>query len=175
MANREKPGVAALKEQIRRAFEEVEVPPADQILADDFAANDDCCEMAQMLAGKHWTTLLVEDLFYHRESLFALSAVGFRAYVPAYLAAALTSDAQYKSDIHQYLTFALYGLGRRDTAATRQRLSLLNAEQRTAIAALLVHLEIENGADDEDIEAIHRHWTVRICGPEGETRSSYPT
>ncbi len=159
MADTEKPGVAALTEQIRRAFEGVEVPPADQILADEFAANDDCYEMAQMLAGKHWTTLVVEDLFYHRESLFALSALGFRAYVPAYLVAAVTSDARYRSDIHQYLTFALYGPGRRDTAATQRRLSLLNAEQRTAISVLLVHLEIESGADDEDIEAIHRRWT----------------
>jgi hypothetical protein len=158
MANAEKSGVAALVEQIRQAFEDVEVPPADQILADDFAANDDCYEMAQMLAGKHWTTLVVEDLFYHRESLFALSATGFRAYVPACLVAALTSDARYRSDIHEYLTFALYGLGRRDTAATQQRLSLLNAEQRTAISALLVHLEIESGADDEDVQAIRRHW-----------------
>ena len=81
--------ISELRAEIEAAFAGTEVPPAEDVLAERYRDAVDPGEMLAVLRGKHWHDLGRRDLFLHRESLSALSARGFRAYVAAYLLASL--------------------------------------------------------------------------------------
>ncbi len=109
---------------------------------------DDSYEMAAAFVGKPWSELAVKDLFYHRESLGTLSAPAYRACLPAYLEACLATDDpldKYGADLRGYLLATLkhwpHQQGEHRAADTAERLSLLDAEQRAAVAAVLRYLE----------------------------------
>jgi hypothetical protein len=73
-------------------------------------AGDDSYEMAQAFVGKKWSELPAETLFYHRESLAALNATAYRAYIAAYLLAAIESlDPldRHGPDLRHYLVASL--------------------------------------------------------------------
>jgi hypothetical protein len=124
--------------QVHVAFADVAAPTVDQIGFADYASVD-AEEMAAAWQGKHWTALTTRDVFVHRESIFALSAVGYRAYVAAFLVAGLSTEV-HASDVRGYLLASLRP-SERPERTERQRLqqSLLDDEQRAAIVAVLRH------------------------------------
>jgi hypothetical protein len=118
------------------------------MLAEPYKGNDDAFEMAAALLGRPWSELPIHELFLHREMVFALSPVAYRAYLPAYLNACLATEDpydKYGADIRAYL---LYGLkpgpnsSEVRVASTRARLALLDQEQREVVASVLRYLEV---------------------------------
>jgi len=138
----------AIGAKIRAAFPDVAPAMAvEDMLAEPYRTNDDAYEMAAAFTGKRWSEVPRIDLFRHRESLFALSPVAYRAYLPAYLEASLASDDvldKYGADIRGYL---LYSLGTTASsspsrvATTADRIAGLDRAQRAAVAAVLRFLE----------------------------------
>lgn len=150
--------VDALRARIAAAFAAEPAPPRAGMLMDAYAASDDAVEMAQAFAGRRWTALPAEELFYHREMVVALAPAAYRAILPAYLTAALTDDRRMGPDLREYLLFGLAPLssGRRDIEETRERLSLLEPVQRDAVRAVLHHLADHHGMSQAD--EILRAW-----------------
>lgn len=137
----------SLRARIAAAFSGEPAAPRGKMLMDAYAGSDDALDMAEAFAGKHWTELPVEDLFYHREMVVALAPAAYRAILPAYLSAALTDDRRHGPDLREYLLFGLAPLSsdRRDVEETRERLSLLEPVQRDAVRAVLHHLLDQHG------------------------------
>ena len=147
-------GLAALRAQIEDAFRRVEVPAADDVLAERFRTSIDPGELLAAFRGRHWQDLSPHELFIHRESLSALSALGFRAYVAAYLLGAL--EGEEAADLAEYTLFSLHPLSAadRNEAECRERLSLLDDTQRSAVRRWLEHI-----ADDHELASkILSHW-----------------
>lgn len=132
-----------LRTRIGDAFGSVDVPPAEQVLAERYREALDPGELLAAIRGKHWRDLKDRDLFIHRESLRTLSAIGFRAYVAAYLSASLEGDEA--ADLVEYTLFSLHPLSDEasDAAETRKRLSGLDDAQRSVIRSWLQHVEPE--------------------------------
>ncbi len=147
-----------LRAQIEAAFAAVPAPKPDQMLLDAYAASDDAQEMADAFRGKHWSELTLAELFRHREMVIALGAAAYRAYLPAYLTASLTDHAHYGPDIREYLVFGFRPLSDDDldVTTTRERLSLLDEAQRSAVARVLAHLTTRWGM--EEAGDILRSW-----------------
>jgi hypothetical protein len=137
------PAERAIRAEIVAAFGHVPAARADEMLLDEYARNDDAQELAAAFGGRHWTELSIEELFWHRESVVALGGIGYRAYLPAYLAASLTDDRRHTPDIQEYMLFGLHPLSDSDfdVTTTRKRLSLLDEAQRRAVASVLSYLE----------------------------------
>jgi hypothetical protein len=131
---------------VRRAFANVSAPVAIEDMRSVRYTGDDSYELASALLGKRWTDVPIEVLFRHRESLGTLSAAAYRAYLPAYLLAAIASDDpldRYGPDLRHYLLSTLVQSSHDDhrAAEIRERLSLLDADQRVAVAHVLRYLE----------------------------------
>ena len=118
------------------AFERAEVPQQDELLAAHARNNLDALELGAALAGKHWTAVPLGDLFYHRESIIQLSAIGWRAYIAAFLIAALAGD-NHSPDIGEHTLSALHPWLDHHHALMQERVAILNDEQRCSIAAWL--------------------------------------
>jgi hypothetical protein len=100
----------ALRAQVHRAFDNVEIPTRVEQMRLPKYTGDDSYEMAAALVGRKWDAIPIEVLFYHRESLATLSPQAFHAYLPAYLVGCLASDDPFDkhgADIRGYLLFAL--------------------------------------------------------------------
>ncbi len=139
---------AALRVQIHRAFDNVEIPTGIEQMRLPKYTGDDSYEMAAALVRRKWDPIPIEVLFYHRESLATLSPLTFHAYLPAYLVACLASDDpldKHGADIRGYLLFALGNWPHQSEpdrpAETRERLSLLDPKQRDVVANVLRYLE----------------------------------
>jgi hypothetical protein len=135
-------------ERIDAAFKEVPIPEPGEILARPRSASEDAGAMAAEFSGKHWTMLPRDKLFYYRDSTGSLSAIGFRAYVAAYLKASLIRD-DYTADLRESTLYCLRPIEKdaSDEERVNARLSLLNEEQREVIASFVRHFV------DESIEA----------------------
>ena len=74
--------------------------------------------------------------------LIALSGLGYQAYLPAYLCAALTEDERLGADLRFYLIKSLSPLSdtKAHVATAHERLSRLTATQRSAVAGVLHYL-----------------------------------
>jgi hypothetical protein len=127
---------------IRAAFPDSEPPPIDELLQPAYAANDDAHELAAAFAAKRWTEVSRRDVFRHRQMIFALSGVGFRAYAGAYLLAALDEDPQTAGDFRHGLLDGLEPASTKESSivAAAERLSRLDGAQRAAIADVLRYL-----------------------------------
>ena len=149
------PSVTELRAEIEAAFGAAEVPPAETVLAEPYRDTVDPGELLAAFRGKHWRDLGRRDLFLHRESLSALSARGFRAYVAAYLLASL--EGEEAPDFVEYVLFSLHPLSSeaRDASETRERLSALDGAQRAAIRSWLGHLEGESTLAAKIVQ----HWS----------------
>ncbi|HLL23559.1 MAG TPA: DUF6714 family protein [Kofleriaceae bacterium] len=136
----------SLGAKIRRAFANVPLPPrvADMLLPR--YTGDDSYEMATALFGKPWSEVPTDVLFFHRESLRTLSAIAYRAYLPAYLQACLAYDdptVKYGADIQDYLLASLKHWPHQSehrASETIERLSLLDEEQRAVVPDVLHYL-----------------------------------
>jgi hypothetical protein len=152
----------AIRGKIRRTFGEVLVPTRIEEMRLPRFTGDDSYEMAAAFVGKRWTEIPIEVLFYHRESLGALSATAYRAFLPAYLEACLASDDpldKYGADLRYYLLSTLKHWPHQSehrAAETRERLSLLDAEQRATVADVLRYLE--TSWHMEDAAEVLREW-----------------
>jgi hypothetical protein len=133
----------AIRAEIEAAFGGVGPVPAGAMLQPEFAGNDEAQELAAAFGGRRWSELSVDELFWHREFIAGLNGAGFRAYLPAYLAASLTHDPRRTADIQEYMLSALRAVTSRESDArtTRERLSLLDEAQRRAVASVLRYLE----------------------------------
>ncbi len=143
-----------LRTQIEAAFGSVDIPAPEALLLDGYRGSEDALELQAAFAGKHWRALGLKELFYHREMVIALSGLGYQAYLPAYLIAALEKNEPYGDDLREYLLNGLRPLSDqpRHIAETRARLSALDPAQKAAVAAVLGHLaERWNLAEAEDI------------------------
>jgi hypothetical protein len=136
-----------LRARIRRAFADVSIPTRIEEMRRPRHTSDDSYEMAAAFVGKHWTEIPIETLFFHRESLAALSPAAYRAYLPAYLEASFASEDwldKYGADIRQYMLFTLKHWPHQTSpergAETSARLSVFDEEQRAAIADVLQYL-----------------------------------
>jgi hypothetical protein len=82
----------------------------------------------------------LRDLLIHRESLAALSGVGYRAYVAAFLVA----SAEDTDDAAELVDYVLFSLAVPDTQPeadeARARLAALGPDQRDAIRGWLDHV-----------------------------------
>jgi hypothetical protein len=152
-----------LRAQIHRAFDAVPIPTCIEDMRMPRYTGDDSYEMAAALVGKHWSTIPIKELFYHREMLGTLSAAAYRAYLPAYLEACLASEDpydKYGADLRGYLLSTLkhwpHQRGEHRAAEVRERLSLLDASQRAAVASLLRYLETR--WQSEEATEVLREW-----------------
>jgi len=132
----------ALDAQIKAAFGDVPAPPQEDVLHALYASSEDAVDMLVDFRGRHWTELPVVDLFRHRQMIFSLSGIGFRAYLPAYLIASLGDDPRYSSEIREFMMFGFMADpdSELEVAAMRDRLSLLDERQRAAVASVLHYL-----------------------------------
>ncbi|MFO0575405.1 MAG: DUF6714 family protein [Polyangia bacterium] len=138
----------ALRAQIHAAFDAVPIPARTEEMRLPRYTGEDSYEMASALVGKHWSTIPIKELFYHREMLGTLSAAAYRAYLPAYLEACLATEDpydKYGADLRGYLLSTLkhwpHQRGEHRAAEVRERLSLLDGPQRAAVASVLRYLE----------------------------------
>jgi hypothetical protein len=152
-----------LRAQIHRAFDHVPVPARAEDMCLPRYTGDDAYEMAKAFAGRSWRDIPLQQLFYHRESLATLNAIAYRAYLPAYLEACLaTNDPfdMYGSDLRSYLLSTLkhwpHQKSEHRAAETQERLSLLDADQRAAVAGVLRYLESK--WDSFEAGEILREW-----------------
>lgn len=152
-----------LRAQIHRAFERVPVPARVENMRLPRYTGDDSYEMAKAFAGRSWRDIPLQELFYHRESLATLSAIAYRAYLPAYLEACLATDDpfdKYGADLRSYLLSTLkhwpHQKGEHRAAELQERLSLLDADQRAAVADVLRYLESK--WDSLEASEILRDW-----------------
>ena len=146
---------AQLRARVEHAFRGVPGLPAEDIVQEEYRHNVDAQEMAGAFGGRHWKELGLEELFFHRESIFMFSSAGYLSYLPAYMVGCLRDDKELAPDISWYL---VSGLGpQRKRRTTRQRLELFDEEQRAAIAAVLGH--VAESFDDLRVEEILAHWT----------------
>jgi hypothetical protein len=135
--------VEVLRAQINEAFSDVGIPGYEELLLAPYKDNEDACEMAAAFRDKFWSNLPLKTLDYNREMLFALSAAGYRAYLPAYLMASLSEDPATVGELGGHM---LDGLRAWPTssevriATTRERLSLLDPRQRSVIGHVLQYL-----------------------------------
>lgn len=158
------PREAALAAQIQDAFGQVSAPRREEMLHSEYAGNEDAGALVMAFLGKHWAEVPLLDLFWHRESLFMLSPVGYRAYLPAYLSAALAKGEPHNPDVCGYMLYSLrpsrgYSKLRKDT--TRERLALLDARQRAAVLAIVRYLADEGASDAVDVL---RGWESSFLG-----------
>jgi hypothetical protein len=138
----------ALRAQVHRAFDHVPIPTRiEDMLLPRYRNGEDAYEMAAAFAGRPWAEIPIRELFYHREMLATLSAVAYRAYLPAYLIASMASEDwfdKYNADIHFYLVMGLKVWPHQIeeyASDTPERLSLLDPAQRAAVASILRYLE----------------------------------
>ena len=124
---------------------------------------DDSYAMAAAFLGKRWTDIPIETLFFHRESLGTLAPSAYRAYLPAYLDASLASDDpldRYGADLRQYLLLTLehwpHQAGEAPAIQTRERLAVLDPQQRAAVAEVLGYLA--SHWHSEDAAEVLRDW-----------------
>ncbi len=127
--------------KIEKAFGNEPAPQPGDVLAARYRASIDAEEMLLAFRGKHWTQLSTESLFYHREMIRTLSAIGYRAYIAAFMRASL-EDGQYASDLRGYTVASFQPLedGPERHDESREQLSLLTENQRATIAEYLRHL-----------------------------------
>ena len=128
--------VQDLLARIHAAFDAVAIPGPEEILGARARNNIDALELRAVLAGRRWMDVPIQELFYNREPAAELSAVGLRAYLPAFMAAALAGDRRSPA-IYQYTLFALYPLDSSEDALARERIALLDPAQRATIVAWL--------------------------------------
>jgi hypothetical protein len=115
------------------------VPDPEVIQQRVYADNEDAIELRVAFANRRWTELTTYELFYHREMIMAFSGVGFRAYVAAYLLAALEDHERYAADLRAYLVYNLRPRSSDDhhVRTTQERLSQLDPVQRAVIGDVL--------------------------------------
>jgi len=154
-----------LRAQIHRAFGAVPIPTRMEDMRLSRYTGDESYEMAAALLGKHWSTIPLQELFYHREMLGTLSAAAYRAYLPAYLEACLATEDpydKYGADLRGYLLSTLkhwsHQRGEHRAAEVRERLSLLDTEQRAAVASLLHYLQTR--WEMAEATEILREWAI---------------
>ena len=147
-----------LRSQVKAAFGNVPPPKAEEMLQEVYAGGDDAYEMMTAFLGKHWTEITTSVLSYHREIIIALSGIGYRAYLPAYLMACLANDPTYGADIRGYTLYGLRPLSKSEVHVTtaRERLSRLDQAQRAAVAGVLRYLV--DRWHEKDADEILREW-----------------
>lgn len=153
--------VDGLRSQIERAFRNVSKPEClDEALAEPYKRNDDGFELAKLVVEKPWSDLTVLELFRHREALFMLSPLGYRACLPAYLrASTATTDwvDEHGADIRGYLLYRLRpnpGSSDARVSNARAQFEFLTDDQRKAVASTLSYLStVWNMKDASEILA----------------------
>jgi hypothetical protein len=116
------------------------------MLAEPYRGNDDAHEMAVAFLGKPWATIAIQELFRHREMIFALTPAAYVAYLPAYLTACLATEDPldtYGADLREYLLDTLViaeGASQERSTTTKARLAALTAAQRAVVADVVGHL-----------------------------------
>jgi hypothetical protein len=145
-------------QSIKAAFEDVGVPRSEEVLADSMRGSDDAVEMLNALSGKHWSELSIQTLFYHREMIQALSAIGYRAYLPAFLVKSLDDDARHAADLYDAALYSIMPVSedRRHIELAENRTSLLDAKQRMAISDYLRY--VGGLYDDKEARSALREW-----------------
>lgn len=120
---------------IGAAFGGTKAPTKEQLLHPRYASSEDALELREAFAGRSWLELDPAVLFRHREMLVALGGEAFRAFIPAYLVAALADEERTAGDFRHYLVTSLGSLG-----DSGERLSRLDTRQRDIIARVLRYL-----------------------------------
>jgi hypothetical protein len=138
---------AEIRKRVEAAFADVVPPEKGEILLPRFRNSEDALETAAAFAGRRWSELSVDELATHRESLIVLGAEAYRAWIPAYLAAALGPDPL-AGELSAFAISSLRPLSSkdRDVREAKERTSLLDPAQRAAIGEVLRWL-----ADERDI------------------------
>lgn len=144
-----------LAQRIHEAFDGVPTPNEHDILADEMRAFIDPIELRVALAEKHWSAVPIADLSFHREMISTLGPKGFRAYVAAFLLAALAGDRR-SPDVFQFTLLALIPLDESERERTRARLSLLDFRQRAAIVEWIRYF----ADDDREARRVLETWTT---------------
>lgn len=125
----------ALRDRIRSAF--VAATPLTEItgLRRPEFTDDDSYDLSRALVGKKWSELPADVLFYHRESLAALNAEAYRAYVAAYLLASIASQDPFDRhgpDLRHYLVRSL-----EPGPVATERVSRLSLAQHAVLSDVL--------------------------------------
>ena len=130
-----------LLDQIDAAFEAVAAPPSNELLVERYRRSHDPKGLAAAFHGRHWTAVPPTELFRHRGSLCTLTAVGYRAYIGAYMKHSLF-DGPYAADLREYTLFSMRPRSdsTADVAEARARLAKLDTVQRTVIGRFVSHL-----------------------------------
>jgi len=131
-----------LLRRIDISFGGVATPNPDEVLAERYRGSEDPSLMLADFRDRHWRDLPAATLFRHREMLPALSAIGYRGYIAAYLRAGVL-DGPYDADLREYTLFSLVPIDKHrvDEKEVSYRLSLLNRDQQDTIEAYVRYLK----------------------------------
>ena len=152
--------ITELVDEIERAFATETVIDECGMLAPRFAGSDDPVEFSKAVAGQDWRSLEAQTLFYHRESLGMLSALGYRALIAAFLRASLIGPDDYASDLMGASVSSFHALSDEadDVEDASTRVSLLTLQQRSAIASYLLH--VAETYDDKEAKEVFASWVL---------------
>ena len=140
------PSEQRTRHALRQAFASVAMPTSiGDMLQERCRVSEDAAAMAAAFVGRQWTTLAARELFVHREMLHTLAPAAYRACLPAYLDAAIAHDdatRSYGPDLREYVLATLDHRSRKRAVASAmdQRLGVLDARQRAAVARVLRYL-----------------------------------
>jgi hypothetical protein len=126
---------------MEKAFGNEPAPPHGDVLAARYRASIDAEEMLLAFKASTGRNYRRIPFFYHREMIRTLSAIGYRAYIAAFMRASL-EDGRYASDLRGYAVASFQPLedGPERHDESREQLSLLTDDQRATIAEYLRHL-----------------------------------
>jgi hypothetical protein len=129
--------VDQLRKTIEEAFDSVEVPRFEDLLAPRFRNSIDPLELAAAFREKQWRDLPAREVFRHRESLSTLSPVGYRSYIAPYLLGSL--EGEDAADLVEYALFSLRPAtdAQADADEVMDRLAAFDTAQREAIRGWL--------------------------------------
>lgn len=151
----------SLVAKIEAAFPDEPVVPDDQIVPDNRPDKTESAEIRAAFRTRRWSSLDIELLAYHHQSLFMMTRQACCYYLPAFLTA-VARDYRRSGNIADSILFSLVP-PRRGTLKREQfeaRFAPLTLAQRQTIHAFLVRLAAKHGADfpPRDVRAALDYW-----------------
>lgn len=74
-----------VKNEIKTAFSNIEVPRDDNLLYDNTCGHQECLEIKRIFTGKKWENIKLEDILYKNYVFSFFSKEAYRYYLPAFM------------------------------------------------------------------------------------------
>jgi hypothetical protein len=144
-----------VKLDIERSFADAPPPEFSEIVYDDSPRHLEGQWIRNSLAGCHWQKLTCADLLEHEASIYFMTPVAFRFFLPAYLICSLNpieADAVADSIINS-LSPPPLGVG--TTEEFMSRISLLQSDELSSVASFFRYFDTYH-RDSYPDDIVHR-------------------